>query len=366
MTFLSILVLVGAVQGLVSAFLFLSRRNNIIQNRSLSLILVFLSTALINIVLMNAGVRYQSPTANLVAYVVPLLVVMPVGPLLYFYVAGSLDPDFKFRPSLRAHFYSTIIDLLPYIVGLIFVLGIITGSISAASEPHWRNVMDEYNVYTDIIRWASITTYVIFSMRLVKEYSKKADDNTVKWLRQFTTVFATFQLIWLLHLLPYLLPALRNNFIDLVTWYPIYIPLAIMIYWLSINGYLRLTYVVNRKATLPPGVVEEADRILTEAMEKDRLFLDPGLTVSKLAKITGLGQKTISGFLNQHRGITFNQYINSYRVEELKRRLKSSTDQHLTITGLGLECGFNSTATMQRAFREMVRCSPRQYQLANG
>lgn len=361
MTFLTILILVGAVQGLVSATLFLSKKSHSLQTRLLSFIIIFLSLALVNLVLMDAGVRYRSSTANLLAYVVPLLIVMPVGPLLFYYVKTSFEPAVNFNSSVRSHFYPVIFDLLPYIAGSILVAGLITGMI--VDESAWRYVIDEYNAYADIIRWGSLTTYVVLSARHVKDHSHRSDDRTVKWLRSLIIVFATFQLIWLLHLLPYLLPVVRNKFIELITWYPIYIPLSVMIYWLSINGYLRMSVSVRKTLLLSPERVKETDRTLNQVMEKERLFLDPDLTVSKLGIATGLSPKIISAFLNQHRGVSFNQYVNTYRVEELKRRLKSPGDQHLTITGLGLECGFNSAATMQRAFRDLVRCSPRQYQL---
>lgn len=361
MTFLTILIIVGAVQGLVSATLFLSKKNHLLQNRLLSFIIISLSLALVNLVLMDAGVRYQSTALNLLAYIVPLLVVMPVGPLLFYYVTTILEPDFRFNSSVRLHFYPVVFDLLPYVAGIVLATGLITGLI--VDESRWRYVIDEYNAYTDVIRWGSLTTYVVLAAKLVRDQSHKADEETTKWLRQLIVVFAIFQLIWLVHLLPYLLPLLRNRFIELITWYPIYIPLSVMIYWLSINGYMRMSVNVRKALALPSETIEETDRLLNQAMERDRLFLDPNMTLSRLAKSIGVSQKIISAFLNQHRGVSFNQFVNTYRVEELKRRLKSPGDQHLTITGLGLECGFNSSATMQRAFRQFVQCSPRQYQL---
>ena len=58
-------------------------------------------------------------------------------------------------------------------------------------------------------------------------------------LRQFLAVFGFFQLIWLGHLIPYVVPSSQEVWIEAVKWYPIYIPLAILVYWLSINSFLR-------------------------------------------------------------------------------------------------------------------------------
>jgi AraC-like DNA-binding protein len=89
--------------------------------------------------------------------------------------------------------------------------------------------------------------------------------------------------------------------------------------------------------------------------------LNPELTLNEVVKITGITQKTISAVLNQHAGKSFNEFVNEYRVEEVKRRLSGSYPEHLTITGIALECGFNSQATFQRTFKQFTGVSPTEF-----
>ena len=96
-------------------------------------------------------------------------------------------------------------------------------------------------------------------------------------------------------------------------------------------------------------------------MEIDKLYLDPELTVSKVAAHTGISSKAISSVLNQHVEKSFNDFVNGYRVQEVQEKLVAESNGNLTIYGMALEAGFNSQATFQRAFKNIAGMSPREY-----
>ena len=156
--------------------------------------------------------------------------------------------------------------------------------------------------------------------------------------------------------------------LDQFGWYPIYIPIAIMIYWLGLKGYLHSrnspVYVVPGKTNatlLPTETVDKAIGLLTSAMQTDKLYLDPELTVEKVGRHVQLPPKTVSFVLNQHRQKSFNTFVNEYRIEAVKHRLTDPASEHLTLTGIAFECGFNSQATFQRAFRQATGQSPKEF-----
>ena len=97
-------------------------------------------------------------------------------------------------------------------------------------------------------------------------------------------------------------------------------------------------------------------------MEEELLFLNPSLKLNDIVKHIGKPQKIVSAVLNQHIGKTFNEYINEYRIETFKSRLLSENSEHLTITGIAFECGFNSQATFQRTFKVLTQLSPKEFQ----
>jgi AraC-like DNA-binding protein len=53
--------------------------------------------------------------------------------------------------------------------------------------------------------------------------------------------------------------------------------------------------------------------------------------------------------------------VNGYRIEEAQQKLIDPTNQHLTISAIALECGFNSQATFQRAFKSKLHMTPKEY-----
>jgi AraC-like DNA-binding protein len=199
----------------------------------------------------------------------------------------------------------------------------------------------------------------------VKNKPDEYQAKKIHWLQQFLRIFMIFQAIWLIYLIPYIIPATRNWLLNTFDWYPIYIPLAVLIYWLGIKGYIAsITFRRSGKKTAPlqdqftPAMIEETVQLLQQAMEQDKLYLNPLLNLDALAQHTNLPAKRISAVLNQHLQKSFNEYINVYRVEEFKIKIMQEDLNHLTITGVALQCGFNSPATFQRTFKQMTGMSP--------
>ncbi|MBS1682110.1 MAG: AraC family transcriptional regulator [Bacteroidetes bacterium] len=239
------------------------------------------------------------------------------------------------------------------------MIGAFTNWIPKSDYQQWGNFLDNYNTYADLPRWVSVFTYTLISWKVLKKL--KPFDNK-SWQKQFVISFFVFEAIWSLHLLPYLIPATSNQLLDWVGWYPVYIPLTVMVYWLGLNGYLRIQPKTKPSIALEAELVSKVSTALKKAMYEDRMYLNPELTLNDVVKLTDTPQKTISTVLNQHLGKSFNEFVNEFRISEVKKRLIETGNNHLTITGIALECGFNSQATFQRAFRHFTGQSPREYQ----
>src|SRR6478752_1742392 len=135
MQLLNILILVGAIQGFISsALLYFSKKGSKVSNRLLSAIVLLMSMACLNLFLMQSGVRYESEINNALTYVIPLLIVMPIGPFIYLYAQSLVESDFKLTPKHRLHFYPIIVDLIPYVLGATLVIGLSLNLLSKADE----------------------------------------------------------------------------------------------------------------------------------------------------------------------------------------------------------------------------------------
>ncbi|MEL6256529.1 MAG: helix-turn-helix domain-containing protein [Bacteroidota bacterium] len=69
----------------------------------------------------------------------------------------------------------------------------------------------------------------------------------------------------------------------------------------------------------------------------------------------------LSQIINQKEGKNFFDFINGYRVEEVKRNLADPNFDHFSILGIGLEAGFKSKSTFNAVFKKMTGHTPTAY-----
>ena len=363
---LDLILLLGSLQGFILAsLLWFNTHGNRLSNRLLAALIgsLALMSLAVGIPIINRWV------SNLIDFL-PLFIAMPIGPLIYFYVKSVLDSTFRLGKSEKLHFLPVILDCGAPLIGWVFMIGFWLGFFEQQVGPAFGQAMTEYNTYIDIPRWLSITAYLFLTKQLlrqqpVRQPSSEMHQQRRHWLQQFVNVLLVFQTIWFLFMVPYIVPVWRNQLLDQLGWYPVYIPIAILIYWLGLRGYLhsRLN-VTDQKPTganLSPEIVTQVIDALKRAMHTDRLFLDSALSVDTLGKHLLLSPKLISAVLNQHLHTNFNAYVNRYRVEAVTDRLTNPADNYLTLTGIAFECGFNSQATFQRTFKQLMGISPSEY-----
>ncbi|UPK72263.1 helix-turn-helix domain-containing protein [Chitinophaga filiformis] len=361
--FFHILILLGFLQGLIMSILLFFSKKRSHPNRLLGTLILLIALACLNLYLFESSWFTGNPVLNLLGNLIPLVIIMPLGPLLYFYVKSTMDPTFRLSRKQAVHFMPVIIDCGAQLSVVIYFTGALLG-FSVPAPASWGRFIDDYNVYADIPRWGSVTVYLWLSARYLAGVSTEKSPH-YRWMRQFVRLFLVFQIIWFIYLVPYVIPSLTDKVLNTVDWYPVYIPLVVLIYCLGIKGYLMAPEEapVARKIVAPPPLklIAEAEPLLKKAMEQDRLYLDPELNLALLARHTGLPQKTISLVLNQHLQKSFNEFVNGYRVEAFKEHARQLRQDNMTILAMAFDAGFNSQATFQRAFRTHTGMSPREY-----
>ncbi len=369
--FLQTVILVGAIQGLIAGILLWLARQNRRANRLLAAIIFLITLDCFNLYGENEH-WFGVPILQALVYFIPLVIIMPIGPLLYFYVRASVDPNFRIGHKQRLQFWPVIIDLTPSLTTIGFIGGVLLGWVKNKPYPVGLFI-DTYNVYADIPRWISISGYVLLSYRYLRLWKKQnprlseADGPAVKWLQQFLGVFAIFQGGWLLYLVPYVIPRYTERIVETVNWYPLFIPLVVMIYWFGIKGYLIVKQqnvtgkTADRHINLASGTITRVKESLIIAMAVDKLYLDRDLTLYTLAARISTPPKTVSMVLNQHLSKSFNEFVNGYRIQAFKDKIKEPGAERLTIEGMAEDCGFHSKATFQRVFKEMTGKLPSEF-----
>lgn len=355
--FFDILILFGSIQGCISAFLLFSKKKHI-SHSLLGMILIVTSLACLNIYLFNVLPSELPFFVIVLEKVVPLIVIMPLGPLVYFYVRTFCGVPFHFRKE-KWHFAPIILDLIPSLISVVYLfLFLLDASTSIEPEPIGI-FKEQFDKYVDIPRWISTSVYLFLAGKFF--FHGNLVIKRPRWIKQFIWVFAVFQALWLVHLVPYLLPFASSWLLGTVSWYPIYLPLTILVYWLGANGLIQSKAAKPMDSTDTQKMKDTLDT-LNEIMLAEKLFLNPSLSLNVLVEKTGISQKTISASLNQYVGKSFNEYVNEFRVEEVKSKMQDPKYNHLSITGIALESGFNSQATFQRSFKSITTLTPKAFQ----
>jgi AraC-like DNA-binding protein len=115
------------------------------------------------------------------------------------------------------------------------------------------------------------------------------------------------------------------------------------------------------KSTLTP---ERAERYLTRLlrhMETEKPYVDGELTLPKLAERLSIPAPHLSQTINERLQQNFFDFVNTYRVEEAKRRLLDPAKQHYSVLAIAEEVGFNSKSSFNAVFKKHVRMTPSEF-----
>jgi len=101
---------------------------------------------------------------------------------------------------------------------------------------------------------------------------------------------------------------------------------------------------------------------LNNSMVERKLYMDSKLSLFQLASELDVSTHYLSNVLNNHLHKNFYEYVNHFRIDEVKRRIISNSNSNYTLLAIALDCGFNSKATFNRIFKNYTGYTPKQFQ----
>lgn len=100
---------------------------------------------------------------------------------------------------------------------------------------------------------------------------------------------------------------------------------------------------------------------LENFLTQSKLYLEAGLTLSRLSVEVGIPSYKLSDLLNNHYQKNFNAYINAWRVKHVIQRLEDGDHKSLTLEALANDAGFISRNSFFTAFKKEMGLSPSSY-----
>lgn len=301
--------------------------------------------------------------------VFPFVLIYATGPSLYLYVTSLLDPERRLsRMQVLAHYSPVIFQFCFRTANIVYHIlwsaHVYRGAITSVQmEQFYWTYSEPVSVLVFLI-YLGATLFAFSKAKaagVIRSVSREGQAVIFKWTRALLACMVVLGISWPLTVLVPVLFEVETG----VYYYPIELALVLFIYWVAYAGYYRTKTIYPRNTPAPVNLeVPDATKMLERlqhVMAHDKLYRDPELSLQKLAAQTGTSAKTLSFILNQHAQQSFNDFINGYRVEEVKSRLLDAESRHLTISGIAFEAGFNSQATFQRVFKNMTGHTPREY-----
>ena len=366
-----VLLLLGALQAILLTVLLIRKK----VYRSGYIFLILYLVTLTAQVLFKVADKYwlmQNVTKSyFLSHYLPLL----YGPLAFLFTRNVLSREPKLRSRDLLHF-------IPFLYSAIVV-----ASVNIFSELGW--LYRPLNGYAGLtIQMFSIGIYHYLAWKYwnnytggIKQYYSDLHSVKVRWLGRFllysfiTTVALSILLVFLYKTHP--------------TYYELrfgFLLLSVFIYWISycalsqpaifsvIKGNISSTEEKRIPALSPIPPVsrynksrlkeEEVSRIVTalhSLMVSQRLYTDPELNIEKLSALINTRRHILSQVLNETLRISFYDYVNSYRVEEVKQLLQDPSRADHKIASITYDAGFNSLSTFNDVFRKLTGQTPTQF-----
>lgn len=119
---------------------------------------------------------------------------------------------------------------------------------------------------------------------------------------------------------------------------------------------------LQSKSRKPFNRANQYFKKLDNLMRFKKIYRNPCLSLSSTAENLGISACYLSSMINSLLKKSFIDFINEYRIADVKRNLNSQAFAHYTIVSVGLEAGFNSKSAFYSAFKKHTGITPKEYQ----
>jgi len=339
------LILLVILQGVFLAAIFLfNKKFKKKSNQVLGGALIAMALLAIGHLLDDLGLSAQYPSITYLP--IRYTILLPIT--LFYTITFLLQPNYQLK---RLDYWF----LAPFFIqiGLNFLL-----FFAYLIVPHLIEDSSLYFWYIQIREILSIIYSIVVIFLVLKQLRnhqvqvKKGTagitNESLKWVQNSIWVLLILCALWIIGQLEFFFYG--DN---VLSFHPTWILMGILVFWL---GY----FMILRRDVFE----EEHFKRVVELVEREKLYRNPTLSMDILAEKSNLSNGYLSQIINQKEGKNFYDFINTYRVEEVKAHLKDADFDHYSILGIGLEAGFQSKSTFNAVFKKMTGMTPTQYKKA--
>ena len=360
--------LLGAIQALFLAIVLLSKQPLNRPDKWLIGWMAFLALHLLGVYLGASGFYKEHP--SLIGYDTAFMLVQ--GPMLLLYIRLSIKPD----AVIKFHW---ILHFLPFVILSVAMVNLLQGPEVADRYDYIASIFNEQkhpliqllgfflHFHLVVYLFASLLVLRKVKRRMVDEFSY-SEGVDLKWLQ--TIVFG-LSIVSVIILLGLLMSDLLSFVSHTIKAYTIYAAFALIPFYLLFQAirqgivYPVIVHTDSATKYTASSLDREGSaqwaRQLSQHMTTKKPYLNGKLTLSDLSEQLQLHPKLLSQVINENFGLNFFNFVNKFRVEEVKERITSGKYNHLTFLGVALDCGFNSKSSFNSIFKKLTGQTPQEF-----
>jgi len=273
------------------------------------------------------------------------------GPFLFLYVVSLTKNNFAFRSKHLIHFLTPLL-----------FLGDIVFNYSLCPN------------FSPFI-YLSLIIYITLSVRILIKYNRKVHKGQsliskvdLRWLLE---IIAVFSFILLLSTVDRFLLNLNLKFnVSLVHFF-----VFVFVNWICYkalkypyifqdlslkNKFLRQRNRKRKEEDFNDDTQHELNAI-SKYFEENLPYLNAELSLKGLALELSISPRRLSYLINTYHNKDFMNFINDYRIDLAKKRLKNPTSNQETILEVMYDVGFNSKSSFNTFFKKSTGLTPTEY-----
>jgi len=365
---LSYIFVIGAAQAIQLAVFLLRKKENKTANKLLAITMIIFSIDFI------LGVLYV--TGNILKF--PQLIILNIsfpflyGPNIYLYVLLLTKNQKNFKPLY-------LLNYIPFFTihfcGL-FIFYFKDQSFYATLL--YGNQFWYTQIITNLIPVSGII-YTAFSVMLAIKYNKairnsfsNIDKINLKWLIYLVT--GTI-IIWLIVVFAFIVELFAGTHNANLL---IYVGMSVFLFGIGYKSLKQPEVSIvklqdkeeedsksktqhYKKSGLSDAAASDYLNKLFKYVEENKPYLKNDLNVSDLAAGVEISTHNLSEIINSKLGQNFYDFINKYRIEEVKKLIEKDKNTVYSILALGYDAGFSSKSAFYSAFKKVTGITPAQY-----
>lgn len=359
------LLLIGAIQGFIFGGIILSNKKfKAKSNFFLAMLILSLSINNLQYYFWYSGIISRTIFFGFIY--IPLDSIIVVFYYLYIQSSISLDQNrrrfnkFLFLPFVTFFSLAALIKI-DYFTNIL---------------PNGVNIfIGNFQFFHEIFSFGYSLFLLTLGYRLITKHqiiSENLAINNLTWLKKLTFILFALCFIWMIALYFDLILQKKNDFLFYSLWilisFSIYIFGHIGIYKYGIQTERKNIRIHQAEHIKPFLSTPSQNKIISEFenyVVMKKAYLNPLLSLELVATELNLSKNYLSQMINSELSLSFSDYINKLRVEEVKEFLHNPEFSHYKMTSLALEAGFNSKTTFNNAFKKFTGMTPSEFKNNN-